>query len=414
MTSIEARTEPKPRPRVELRHILDTPREPAFDRLTRLTAQALRVPVALMTFIDGQRQWFKSTHGLADPWNARRETPLSHSFCQHVVRLKRPLIVPDARHDPLVQENRAIPEMGVEAYVGVPLSETDGTVLGSLAVIDSKPRKWTHEEVALLEDFAALTMIELRLRVETHERGQAEESLRQAQKLEALGRLSGGMAHDFGNILRVLRGYIGLLELEEQIPRSSAAYVTEMKTVAERGSALVQQLLAFSRSQTLKLQRVDLNRVIREMGSLIRCTVGADRRFELELQEPLSPVQADPVQIEQVILNLVINARDATPVGGMIRLSTRECGNASEGKGAATENRSHVELAVEDSGCGMDEEALQHIFEPFYTTKAAGRGTGLGLSTVYGIVQQSGGRILVSSEVGKGSHFRIRLPKQVE
>ena len=412
MASIEVRTEPKSRARVELRHILDTPREPAFDRLTRLMAQALHAPVALITFIDGQRQWFKSTYGLADPWNTRRETPLSHSFCQHVVRLKRPLIVPDARRDPLVQENRAIPEIGVEAYAGVPLAEVDGPVLGSLAVVDKKPRQWTDEEVALLEDFAALTMIELQLRVETNERRQAEESLSQAQKLEALGRVSGGIAHDFGNILRVVHGYLHLLELEGQIPQPSATYVKEIKAAAERGSSLVQRLLAFSRNQPLKLQRVDLNPLIREMESLIRCTVGADRRFELELQEPLPQVQADPVQIHQVILNLVINAGDATPPEGLIRLSTREYGNASEEKGAEIDRRAYVELSVEDSGSGMDEETLKHIFEPFYTTKTAGRGTGLGLSTVYGIVQQSGGRILVSSEVGRGSLFRIQLPKR--
>jgi signal transduction histidine kinase len=398
----------RPAGRVELRDILDTPREPAFDRLTRLVARSLNAPVSLLTFVDAQRQWFKSSYGLADVWDTRRETPLSHSFCQYVVRFKKPLIVTDARCDPLVQENLAIPELGIAAYLGVPLFEDDGTVLGSLSVADGKTRSWTEADVTLLQDFAAIAMIELRLRVEIVNRHEAEASLRQAQKLNALGQLSSGIAHDFKNILLGVRGYLDLLDQEAMLPEPFAGYVRELKKGTDRASTLVHQLLSVGRRETRAADRISLNRVIEEMEPMLRCTLGGRVQFELSLEAPLADVQLDLTQLQRLILNLVVNARDATPAGGLIRLSTREYRRDQYGHDGADGH--YVELTVQDSGCGMDEKTLEHIFEPFFSTKNSAEGTGLGLFSVYGIVQQIGGRIEVDSEVGEGSQFRIRLP----
>jgi signal transduction histidine kinase len=398
----------RPTGRVELRDILDTPREPAFDRLTRLVARSLNAPVSLLTFVDAQRQWFKSSYGLSAVWDARRETPLSHSFCQYVVRFKKPLIVTDARCDPLVQENLAIPELGIAAYLGVPLFEEDGTVLGSLSVADGKTRSWTEADVSLLQDFAAIAMIELRLRVEMVNRHEAEDSLRQAQKLNALGQLSSGIAHDFKNILLGVRGYVDLLAEEAKLTEPFAGYVRELRKSTDRASALVSQLLSVGRKESRAAQRISLNRVIQEMEPMLRCTLGEQVRFELSLDDSLADVEVDLTQLQRLILNLIVNARDATPPNGLIRLSTREYSKDQSGHNGA-DDRS-VELTVQDSGCGMDEKTLEHIFEPFFSTKSSAEGTGLGLFSVYGIVQQIGGRIEVDSEVGKGSQFRIRLP----
>lgn len=162
-----ALSDPKRLRQLQIRRILNTPREEAFDRLTRLAAQSIDAPVALLTFVDDRRQWFKSSYGLAEPWSSRRETPLSHSFCQLVVANRKPLVVIDARNNPLVQETLAIPEMGVEAYLGAPLIDSDGSVLGSFAVIDINPREWAARDIRMVEDFAAISMLEVQIRTET-------------------------------------------------------------------------------------------------------------------------------------------------------------------------------------------------------------------------------------------------------
>src|SRR5712671_561150 len=179
---------PKRLKQLEIRRILDTPADEIFDRIARLVAQSINAPVALVTFVDDHRQWFKSSYGLGEPWKTRRETPLSHSFCQYVVAFKRPLVVPDAREDPLVKENLAIPDLNVIAYLGVPLIDVDGSALGSLAVADSQPHAWTARDIQAMTDFAAITMIEVQLRTEVAQRAEVEEQLRQAQKLEAIGK----------------------------------------------------------------------------------------------------------------------------------------------------------------------------------------------------------------------------------
>jgi PAS domain S-box-containing protein len=240
-----------------------------------------------------------------------------------------------------------------------------------------------------------------------------EAQFRQAQKMEAVGRLAAGVAHDFNNILSIIMGYsdisLGLIAPEDPVNR----YVSETKKAAKRAAMLTRQLLAFSRQQVVFPKILDLNEVVHNSTSMFQRLVGEDVEIEFRPTAPLGSIQADPGQIEQVLMNLVVNARDAMPAGGKIIIETGEAELDEDyaSRHPGSEAGQHVVLVVSDTGCGMDENIKSQIFEPFFTTKAVGQGTGLGLSTVYGIVKQSEGYILVYSETGKGTTFKIYFPK---
>jgi nitrogen-specific signal transduction histidine kinase/CheY-like chemotaxis protein len=246
----------------------------------------------------------------------------------------------------------------------------------------------------------------------TRER-QIEEQFRQAQKMEAVGRLAGGVAHDFNNLLTIISGRCQLLlhRLGRDNPHSHELDLV-LKT-SHRAAALTRQLLAFSRKQVLSMQVLSLNTVVASIEKMLRPLIGEDIELVTILDPALGCVKADPGQIEQVIVNLAVNSRDAMPRGGRLTIETANVGPTS-GLPAGAAPGPHVMLAVSDSGAGMDPGTLSHIFEPFFTTKGVERGTGLGLSTVYGIVKQSGGEISVESEPGRGTQFRIYLPRVEE
>jgi PAS domain S-box-containing protein len=233
-----------------------------------------------------------------------------------------------------------------------------------------------------------------------------EEQLRQSQKMEAVGRLAGGVAHDFNNFLTVINGYAGLAleEASESAVRDSLAAIED---AGVRAAGLTRQLLAFSRKQVLSPQVLDLGAQIAGILPIVERILGSNVRLEVSLAPDLRPVRADSSQIEQVLMNLVVNARDAMPSGGSLALITQNVRGE-------TPVDDRVRLTVRDNGLGMDEATRAHIFEPFFTTKAAENGTGLGLATVYGIVVQSGGRIEVDSEPGRGTAFHIDLPPAIK
>jgi PAS domain S-box-containing protein len=242
-----------------------------------------------------------------------------------------------------------------------------------------------------------------------------EGQLRQAQKMEAIGRLSGGVAHDFNNLLTVIGGYADLLLKRMQPTDPSWNSVQEIRRAGDRASALTRQLLAFSRAQVLSPKVFALDEAVVEMDGLLRRLIGEDIEMTVELDPDLGNVLADPGQIEQVLMNLVLNARDSMPGGGRLWIRTHRVdvpdGDRHEDELAPG---SYIRLEVEDTGVGMDADVLSHVFEPFFTTKEKGKGTGLGLSTVYGIVRQSGGNVFVTSERGKGSTFQVYLPRVQE
>ena len=243
----------------------------------------------------------------------------------------------------------------------------------------------------------------LALAIDISERKRLDEQLRHAHKMEAIGRLAGGIAHDFNNLLTGIRGYSELLV--EQLPaRSSTRDAAQhIQRSAMRAASLTGQLLVFTRRQAMRLEVVALDDTVRQMGSMLQRIIGGDIALDLHLNAAGCKVRVDPTQLEQVILNLAINARDAMAQGGQLVIGT--------GAEVDAGGRRWVQLAISDTGSGMDEQVRAHIFEPFFTTKEVGRGTGLGLSIVYSIVEQSGGTISVDTAPGRGTSFRIALPR---
>jgi PAS domain S-box-containing protein len=268
---------------------------------------------------------------------------------------------------------------------------------------------FTHVAVALVRDADARPSFAISMVEDVTERTELEERLRQAQKLEAIGRLAGGVAHDFNNMLTAIGGFntLALERLEEDSPIRED--LDEVRKATERASVLTRQLLAFSRKQVLQPELLNLNGVVVELQAMLRPLIGEDVVLSTHLDPALGPIEADPGQLQQVVLNLVVNARDAMPGGGRVSIETANVD--VEADDPAIEPGRYVSLTVRDTGHGIDEETLRQIFEPFFTTKESGKGTGLGLATVYGIVKQSGGYVAVDSEVGVGTAFTIYLQR---
>jgi PAS domain S-box-containing protein len=252
--------------------------------------------------------------------------------------------------------------------------------------------------------------------VDITDRKLLENQLQQSRRMEAVGRLAGGIAHDFNNLLTIIKGYAELAVQRSGIQPELRADVQQIENAAERASTLIRQLLAFSRRQVLQPKIIDLNAIVLGLDKLLGRLMGEHIEMVTRCAANVGRVKADPAQIEQVIMNLVVNARDAMPKGGRLTVETYniDLDSTYARDHVSVKPGSYVMLAVTDSGIGMNPETVAHIFEPFYTTKESGQGTGLGLSTVYGIVKQSGGYIWVYSEPGKGTTFKVYLPRVAE
>ena len=268
------------------------------------------------------------------------------------------------------------------------------------------------EAFCTVSEFASQPAI-LATVIDISDRVELEEQLRQAQKMEAVGRLAGGIAHDFNNLLTAIRGNAELMSHRVKQDPAMAAEVDEILHAADRAASLTRQLLAFSRKQVLQPVALDLNEIVGAVARMARRLIGADVQLRLDLAQSVAQILADPAQVEQVLLNLIVNARDAMPTGGTIQLTTTNVvlrvGHLDTSEWGLAAGP-YVLLTVTDTGIGMDQATKTRIFEPFFTTKETGRGTGLGLATVYGVVRQSGGAITVTSERGHGASFRVYLP----
>jgi signal transduction histidine kinase len=406
--------------------ILDTGAEAEFDDFTRLAARICGTPVAQITFVDKDRLWYKSNFGVDI-----QEVPREIGFCAHTILGADIFEVPDTSTDDRFLDNPLVTARpGVRFYAGAPLVAPDGTGIGSLCVLDVAPKALSDHQRDALEALSRQVVRQLELRIavkrerivneqlsqaaaqlrevngtlemlvaeRSAELTDAEHRLRQSQKVETIGMLASGIAHDFNNLLTVINGTAELAA--SRLPSHDPAQrdLEDIATVGKQAAALTRQLLTFSRSRPARPTRFDMNASVTGLQSLLSRLIGKNVSVTVQTSSVALPVLADPAQMDQVLLNLAVNARDAMPDGGRLHIETRR---ASSGD---------AELVVSDTGVGMDEATRARVFEPFFTTKEPGKGTGLGLATVQSIVQQAGGSIDVTSAPGRGTTFVVRLP----
>ncbi|HEX8835123.1 MAG TPA: ATP-binding protein [Abditibacteriaceae bacterium] len=386
--------------------LLDSPPEEAFDRLTRLATKLLGVPVSLVSLVGAQRQFFKSQTGLVEPWASRRETPLSHSFCRHVVTTGKPLLVTDARRHPLLCDNGAIPDLGVIAYAGIPLETHEGYALGSLCVIDAKPRQWTTDEIDILEALAHSTMTEIELRLAARRLQQNYLRLQQLEKLK--DDLTNMVIHDLRTPLTSIIAGLQTVEILGPLQDRQRAMLDISLYGSRVLDRMINDLLDISKMEDgalrLEFQMVDIAdtvaRAVQQVESLAN-----RRRQTLEMDVASAPdtVMADSDKLLRILVNLLGNAVKFTPEGGLIQVSA-----CPEPDGAG------VRFGVTDTGPGIPESELDSIFEKFSQSSTGVNSkyasSGLGLTFCKMMVEAHGGRIGVESELGKGSYFWFTIP----
>ena len=384
-----------------------------LDHVPAIAAQALQVDLAMVFLLEPNRLDFRVAGGVglldSEPVGARvpnrRDAPAGFVLAQG-----KPVIVADYRDEKRFVVPPAYVAAGLTSGLSVPLSDR-GRVIGTLTVRSRAARHFGDDELRFLESLSNLLATSL-------QRAQSEEALNHAQRLESVGQLTGGIAHDFNNLLTVIQG--NLQVLEELPVLADDDYGQQLVGAAarasKRGAELTSKLLAFSRRQVLRPSPVDVSALLTSLADMLRRTLDQHIRIEVEAPASCPPVLADPVQLESALLNIAINARDAMPEGGTLRFHADACGALPVGLRHELDDPSapddgFVAISITDTGSGMADEVKERAFEPFFTTKETGRGTGLGLSTVYGFVKQSKGAIAIDSAPGTGTTLTLYIPK---
>jgi two-component system, cell cycle sensor histidine kinase and response regulator CckA len=374
----------------------------ANEELDRRTAQEIgEYRARLASIIDSSEDAIigKDLDGIITSWNKGAETIYGYR-AKEVIGRNISLLAPPERPDEIPDILGKIRRgEGIEHFESVRMAK-DG---GRLSVFIS---------VSPLRDTAGNVVGASAIARDITAQKRAEEHLRQVQKMEAMGRLAGGVSHDFNNVLGIISACIDLLRSRIDAGSESAEYVANMRKAVERGSSLTKQLLAFSRKSVVQPQVLDLNERLKETSKLLRPLMGDGAEIVLASHSGAALIEADPGQLDQIVMNLAVNSRDAMPHGGRLVLETSivHLDHTFSEHHQPLKPGLFVLLAVSDTGIGMDAATMARVFEPFFTTKEAGKGTGLGLATVYGIVQQSGGHIWVYSEPGRGTTFKIYFP----
>lgn len=381
-----------------------------FQSIAGMIGELIDVPVVNLSEIRGDKLYFLSSY------NKGRVTPyagaciLSNTPCASVQETKDLRVYQDVTK--LFPEATFLKQYNAHTYCGFPALDPAGNVVAVICVLDDKPHDFSEEDKYLMKIFAQRIGAEIERQKILNERKKLESQLLQAQKMEAIGRLAGGIAHDFNNLLSVIVGYTEILLAELPATDPSEERIKLIKEAGEKAAELTHQLLAFSRKQVLELKVVNLNSVIKNMSKMLDRIIGEDIILELNTMASQSNVMADSGQLEQVLMNLAVNARDAMPSGGKLIIETADILLDKGYTGSLGEiiPGNYVMFAMTDTGTGMSMEVKEKIFEPFFTTKVSGIGTGLGLAMIYGIIKQHNGYIYVYSEPGKGTTFKIYLP----
>ncbi|MBW2273250.1 MAG: response regulator [Deltaproteobacteria bacterium] len=393
----------------------DTPPPELIDIAARAVGHTLDVEVVsvLERSEDGEAFLLRAGTGWDDALLGKTTIPIERaSQAGHTLLAGEPVVVEDWSRETRFSKPAGFPELGIVSSLSVVIQGT-AQPYGVFGVHATSHRRFTDDDVHFLQSVANLLTLLMR-RVEVDEAlRESEEGLRQAQKMEAIGHFAGGIAHDFNNLLTAILGYAGILKRRLDPEDPAFEDVQEIDHAANGAADLVRQILAFSRRQVLQTEVVDLNEIIRKTKGMLERILSEDVSLSIALTREPATVRADPGQIEQVLMNLAANARDAMPRGGRLEIETANVTLSAQDTrgGSAIEPGPYVRLVVSDTGIGMNEETRAQAFEPFFTTKEISEGTGLGLSTVYGIVTQSGGEISVASEPRSWTRFVIHLPR---
>jgi PAS domain S-box-containing protein len=383
-----------------------------LSQVPRIAAEGMQAEMAVVWLLEPNRLEFRLAAGVGlggDEVEGRRQPNRPDTPAGFVVAEGKPVLVSNYARETRFKVPPDYLQRGLVSGLAVPLSDR-GSIVGTLAVRSREARRFGDDELRFLDSLSSLLATSL-------QRAQTEEQLSHAQRMESVGQLTGGIAHDFNNLLTVIQGNLQVLEFEPQVadePRLQQMLGAATRA-AKRGAELTGKLLAFSRRQRLVPTRVEPALLLRSLADMLHRTL--DERVQIVVDAEACPgCRADPGQLESALLNIAINARDAMPDGGTLSFACRPCRRvpaelaAELGEAAGVEN-GFVEISVSDTGHGMSEAVRDRAFEPFFTTKEAGRGTGLGLSTVYGFAKQSNGAVVIDSAPGAGTHVTLYLPR---